>query len=50
MKWAGFGALAASTMPCVGTRKGSCDCGVGFPMRECTSRIEYHGHSAPVGQ
>ncbi len=27
MKWVGFGALAVSTMPCVGTRKGLCDYG-----------------------
>jgi len=24
--------------------------GVSFSMRECTSQIEYHGHSALVGQ
>jgi hypothetical protein len=24
--------------------------GAGFPMRECTSRIKYHGRSAPAGQ
>ncbi len=27
MKWAIFGVLAASTMPCVGVRRGSCDYG-----------------------
>jgi hypothetical protein len=24
--------------------------GASFPVRECTSRIEYHGRSAPAGQ
>jgi hypothetical protein len=27
MKWAGFGAFAASTAPCVNVRGGSCDYG-----------------------